>query len=217
MYGTRHRGSEEVIYHVYKPNVVGSSNFLVQTTYIKLYIPYGTHIRLDHWIPTENPKPGENFFGVDRSQYPVGLTSFSENMAKHGNDMIKAINHSCYAIDSQGGRPSLLLAPTGWVNATYGNLYGSPGLNTIVINTTYGSMQVVESPDLQDKVYVLDKDTWYVDQHDTIICTNPGRNAVIHGIGSYAKSLNYSKLPIICECGAEAVKSSIHSHWCPKC
>lgn len=177
---------------------------------ISIYVPKGTYLNVGDWIPEEDPKPGDNFFGVDRS---IDVKSLSGTRKLIENDIRYSIDYVCEVITRDSGiEPSHAFVP----NAQYNyllkpfNSWGYKALSgsSVKLYTSLRSIEIHNDPSLINDAYVLSMDTWSID--NTVICTNPGRNAriILNNMPKINKILK-------CECGSAAVGSSLHSYWCP--
>lgn len=125
-------------------------------------------VTLEDWIPTSNPKAGENFYGIDRA---ANLSGYSGHrlVASPGYGLDLMVRESTASIVQYSGQPTFGIFPQ-WAEKKL------PGI-------TAGF-----SPDLTTSFYLLTLGSWVLyDRGETLVCTRPNHNAVVSGLTAPTK------------------------------
>jgi hypothetical protein len=189
--------------HPYNPNTTATipSNivsFLVpkSTSYRPLIYknPNQAHsiglLTLEDWIPSKEPKSGENFIGVDRSVDPFRLAGvrFTQQNSSATNPIYDAVIDASSFIHREGYCPDTLFVDPLKFNqlhleilvATAQAVPGQP-ISWFYIHTFFGKIKVYKDDDCPPrKGYMLTMNTWEYDPAFNLICQNPGANGVIN-------------------------------------
>lgn len=141
-------------------------------------------------------------------------------------DVLSNIHKARVEIIREGGRPDVCFLPTSKYEELCKVLAGAivhcqvqhdSGAYTcegISLHTPYGEITVMED-NITAEGYLMQFDTWRGELQKTL-CSNPKFTRVLYfSEHSYSQRLNSVLVaPIKCQCGAQAVHSTVHSAWC---